>query len=260
MPFVELDDAQLFFTDEGTGDATMVFVHGYSCDSHDWSWQIPHFADRYRVVAVDSRGHGRSSAPDDGYDPHELAEDVAALIGHLDCGPVIVVGHSLGGVVASTLAVEHPTLVAAVVSIDPGYLVADGVRELIQPVIDALNDGNPVPVAQQFIAQMHATDSPASLRTWHVRRVAGTPDHVLQQTLTALFDGMMFESVSAPYLARRPCPVLGLYADPSRAALESSLFRDERSAVMTFEGAGHWIHQERPAEVNAAIDTWLASL
>jgi len=63
MSFAELDGVELLFTDEGGGQAPMLFVHGFACDSHDWSWQLAHFAARFRVIALNLRGHGRSSAP-----------------------------------------------------------------------------------------------------------------------------------------------------------------------------------------------------
>jgi len=73
MPFAELGDVRLFFTDEGEGDPPILFVHGYSCDSHDWSWQLPHFVAGHRVIAADLRGHGRSSVTDGGYHPTQFA-------------------------------------------------------------------------------------------------------------------------------------------------------------------------------------------
>ena len=66
MAFAELGDVRLFFTDDGEGGPPMLFVHGYTCDSHDWSWQLAHFGATHRVIAVDLRGHGRSSVPDGG--------------------------------------------------------------------------------------------------------------------------------------------------------------------------------------------------
>src|SRR5262249_9121546 len=79
MPFADLRGARLFFTDEGTR-RPLAFVHGFSCDSHDWSWQLPHFQASHRLIAIDLRGHGRSSAPDHGYEVASLAADVAALL------------------------------------------------------------------------------------------------------------------------------------------------------------------------------------
>jgi pimeloyl-ACP methyl ester carboxylesterase len=260
VPFAAVGDVTLFYTDDGSGDPPLLFVHGYSCDGHDWSWQLPNFVAHHRVIVVDNRGHGRSSVPDSGYDHLSFAGDLANLLDHLACGPVVAVGHSLGGVIASTLAVERPDLVQAIVSIDPGYLVSDELSGGLASLIEALDSSDPVPIAQATLGGTYTAASSPALRTWHMRRIAGTPVHVLRQTLKNLLEGMALESVSAPYLARRTCPVLALYADPARAVVEANLLTDSRSRVVSFEGSGHWLHQERPAEVNHIIDTWLANL
>jgi pimeloyl-ACP methyl ester carboxylesterase len=197
MAFADLGDVQLFFTDEGTGDPPMLFVHGYTCDSHDWSWQLPRFAAEHRVIALDLRGHGRSSTPESGYEPLVFAADVARLVEHLGCSPVVAVGHSMGALVVSALAVEHPEMVRALVAVDPGYLVGD-----------ATVDGIPA-----LKAAMEASD-----------------------------------------------PVPFVHADPSRPPVETALFADARSKAVSWEGCGHWLHQERPAEFNALVDTWLESI
>src|SRR6201995_5345869 len=111
--FAELGEVRLFYTDEGKGDPPMLFVHGFSGDSHDWMWQLPHFTRSHRVIAVDLRGHGRSSAPPEGYETNIFARDVATLLRRLDIGPVIAVGHSMGCNVVSALAVDFPGTVTA---------------------------------------------------------------------------------------------------------------------------------------------------
>jgi len=111
---MELDSVELFYTDDGRGETTVLLVHGLGCDSDDWAWQLDPLRERYRVVAVDLRGHGRSSVPSSGYTPPDVAADLAVLLNRLEIGPVVVVGHSLGGVVATALAVEHPHRVSAV--------------------------------------------------------------------------------------------------------------------------------------------------
>ncbi len=262
MAIVDLGEVRLFFTDDGAGDPPILFVHGYSCDSHDWSWQLPHFAADHRVIAADLRGHGRSSAPDDGYEPTRFAADLAALLDHISAPPVVAIGHSLGGVVVSALAVEHPEKVRAVVSVDPGYLVPDEAVDMLAGLV-ALNATDPVQAGEALLGPTYGAGSSPALRTWHMRRIAGTPTAVLTKTLSALMVGpeaMAYASVSEPYLRRRTCPVLAIYADPGRAALEASLFPDKRSKTISWEGAGHWLHQERPEEFNAIVDSWLASL
>lgn len=263
MPFADVNDARLFYTDEGAGGPPILFVHGYSCDSHDWSWQIPHFVSNHRVIALDNRGHGRSSAPETGYHPLQFAADIAGLLAKLDTGPVVAIGHSLGGAIVSTLAVEYPDLVQAVVSVDPGYLLAEEVRPIVESMATALESGDPVLGAQTFLSATYAPASPAALKTWHMRRIAGVPAHVLRQTLAALFVGaesIGFRDTSVPYLMRRKCPTLAVYAEPDRAAFEATLFEDPRSKAISWPGSGHWLHQERPEEFNHLVSGWLASL
>ncbi|MCW2546472.1 MAG: alpha/beta hydrolase fold protein [Mycobacterium sp.] len=263
MAFADVGDVRLFFTDDGDGERPILFVHGFSCDSHDWTWQFPHFVDGHRVIAVDLRGHGRSSVPDQGYEPRQFAADIAALLTQLDTGPVIAVGHSLGGAIVSTLAIEHPELVHAVVSVDPGYLLPDEFRPIIEGMAGALQSGDPVAGSQTFLSGSYSPASPAALKTWHMRRIAGVPGHVLRQTLAGLFVGpesLGFRETSVPYLSRRQCPVLALYTDPDRAAFEATLFDDPRSKSISWAGSGHWLHQERPEEFNHLVTGWLASL
>jgi len=262
MPFAELGDVRLFYTDEGAGDPPILFVHGFSCDSHDWTWQLPHFVTTHRVLAVDLRGHGRSGVPSDGYDPIQFAADLAMLLDQVGVPPVVAVGHSLGGVIVSALVVEHPDKVAAVVSVDPGYLVPDEAADMLSGIV-ALTANDPVQAFDVLLAPTYGPGSPPALTMWHRRRIAGMPPDVLSKTLGSLMrapDGLAFLSVSEPYLRRRSCPVLALYADPGRAAIEAALFEDKRSKVVSWEGAGHWLHQERPAEFNAIVEKWLAEI
>jgi pimeloyl-ACP methyl ester carboxylesterase len=262
MTFADVGDVRLFFTDDGVGPP-ILFVHGFSCDSHDWTWQIPHFVSSHRVIAVDLRGHGRSSVTEKGYEPFQFASDLAGLLQQLDAGPVIAMGHSLGGAIVSTLAIEFPELVRAVVSVDPGYLLPDEFRPIVEGMALALQTEDPVAGSQRFLSATYTPATPAAQRTWHMRRIAGVPHHVLRETLAGLFvgpDSLGFRETSVPYLKRRHCPVLAFYADPDRAAFEATIFDDPHSRSISWAGSGHWLHQERPEEFNHVVTGWLASL
>lgn len=99
--------AKLFMTEVGAGK-NVIFLHGWTCDSHDWSWQLPLFENKYRVVAVDLRGHGRSEVmPSGGYMPADYVADIEALISTRYPGQkFIIVGHSMGGQIAARLAAK----------------------------------------------------------------------------------------------------------------------------------------------------------
>jgi pimeloyl-ACP methyl ester carboxylesterase len=262
VPYADLDAVRLFFTDDGSGDPPLLFVHGYTCDSHDWSWQLSHFTRTHRVIAVDLRGHGRSSAPAEGYAPEDLSADLASLIHELDgVDRVVALGHSLGGVVVTALAVEHPEMVEALVAVDPGYLIPDEFgATYVGPLLEALRGPDPVPAVQGMLSPLNGPSQPAALVTWQQRRIAGVPHHVLREVMEALLPGLSLDSNSAPYLRQRSCPVLSFYTDPARAARDLALCSDKRSRTVVWEGSGHWLHQERWPEFNALVETWLETL
>jgi pimeloyl-ACP methyl ester carboxylesterase len=114
------DNTQLFFRDWGSGEP-IVFVHGWGLSSDMWEYQLPELVDRgFRCIAYDRRGCGRSDQPGDGYDFDTLADDLAALIEHLDLRDVTLVSHSMGsGEVARYLTRHGDDRVARVALISP---------------------------------------------------------------------------------------------------------------------------------------------
>ena len=96
--FIETRDrTQLFYKDWGTGKP-VVFVHSWAFNSDMWQYQMNYLAGQdLRCIAYDRRGHGRSSQPGNGYDYGTLADDLAALLKHLDLREVTLVGHSMAG-------------------------------------------------------------------------------------------------------------------------------------------------------------------
>jgi len=98
MPFVKgTDGIDIFYKDWGTGQP-IVFSHGWPLSSDDWDTQMLFFLQHgYRVIAHDRRGHGRSTQVADGHDMDHYADDLAAVVQHLDLNDAIHVGHSTGG-------------------------------------------------------------------------------------------------------------------------------------------------------------------
>ena len=261
MPFATVDDdIELFYTDRGSGPSALL-IHGWACDSHDWMWLSPALERDHRVIAADLRGHGRSSVPPTGFTPPRFAADLARLIDGLGAGPAVVVGHSLGTVVASTLAVERSDLVRALVLVDPVYGIPAELMPMLEASVGAFAGSDPVEVATAAFGLFYTPSTPEHLPAWHLRRVAGTPPHVIAQTLTNIYVGPEAWAVgekTGAYLARRRAPVLAVYADDSRAAVERSVLPDDGvGRVEVWPGAGHFLHQEQPDRFNALILEWL---
>lgn len=115
MPYIKINDAKIYYQAYGEDHpdrAPLVLVHGSTIDSHtDWDSLAPELARRYRVLAPDCRGHGRSDNPRGSYAFRELADDVAAFIREMGYERAHIIGHSNGGNVALVTLLEHPEVV-----------------------------------------------------------------------------------------------------------------------------------------------------
>ncbi|MDQ0943842.1 alpha/beta fold hydrolase [Streptomyces sp. V1I1] len=107
----ETEDGHLAYRDVGVG-RPLVLLHGGYLDHSMWDDQTPVLAQNYRVIAPDARGHGGSS---NASRPFRQTDDLAALLRHLDVGPAVLVGLSMGASIAVDTALEHPDLVHALV-------------------------------------------------------------------------------------------------------------------------------------------------
>jgi non-heme chloroperoxidase len=91
------DGVEIFYKDWGSGQP-IVFSHGWPLSADDWDAQMMFFLQHgFRVVAHDRRGHGRSAQVADGHDMDHYADDLAAVVAHLDLRDAVHVGHSTGG-------------------------------------------------------------------------------------------------------------------------------------------------------------------
>ncbi len=268
MAFADVNGARLFYTDEGAGKP-VVLVHGYTCDSHDWSYQIPALLEAgYRVIALDLRGHGKSSVPESGYTPRGYAADVAGLLKTLDAAPAVAVGHSMGGATVVALAVEHPASVRAIVPVDSAYGMALESAGTLVELTAGLSGPQAHAVAKQFfLGSFYPPASPPHLRTHHARRLEGVDALTLREAFKGMFepaDSFALKPASERYLAQVASPALAFRAgnqDPMTVAQwERSCFKHPYSKAVGWEGTGHFLHQERPAEFNAILLAWLAGL
>ena len=118
MSDVRVNGIRLRYRSEGLDGPPLVLLHGRSANHSDWDGITERLALRFCVYVPDLRGHGGSDYPGS-YGLPEMAEDIAALLDHLDIGKATVIGHSLGGMVAYDFAANHPERVDTLVLEDP---------------------------------------------------------------------------------------------------------------------------------------------
>lgn len=117
MPEVTLNDITLHYERSGSGPP-LVLLHGLGSSSEDWEYQTPVLETGYDLVVPDFRGHGQTAKPAGPYRVTQLSGDIVALIETLGISPAILVGISLGGMVAFQIAADRPDLVSRLVVIN----------------------------------------------------------------------------------------------------------------------------------------------
>jgi len=176
--------------ESGSGPAVLL-IHGLGWDHSLWNPTIERFASRYRMIAADTRGHGKTDKPDGAYDMEMFARDYAALADTLGLKRVCVIGLSQGGMVAQKLALIKPELVSALVLVSTSCKSAPSLRDNMEARIVALDEAGPEAAAriaaESIFSPAWRSANPAELARFYEWRSA-MPIAPLNAATRALYD------------------------------------------------------------------------
>jgi pimeloyl-ACP methyl ester carboxylesterase len=120
MPFIKRNDVEIYYETHGQGTPFMFFSET-ACAGDVWNiFQVPEFCRDHLVVIHDYRGTGRSSKPAVQYSTADFVDDAVAILDHLDAGPAIVCGHSMGGRIIQLLVLKYPAKVKKMIIASSG--------------------------------------------------------------------------------------------------------------------------------------------
>lgn len=251
----------------------MLLLHGFAQTGHSWDFVSLAFCDRFRVIALDQRGHGDSDwAPDGDYSMEAQQRDLHAIVEALDLRGFVLMGLSMGGRNSFVYAATHPERVRALVIVDAApenrRAGTDNIRRFVQSD-DELDS------VEEFVARVvryNPRRSPEQVRgsilhnikqlpngkwTWKYdkrlrspdRRMA--PDPELTKRLWGLLEGLR-------------CPTLVVRgAESDVVALETAqemVRRIPGAQLATVERAGHLVMGDNPAGFQRAVTSFLAGL
>ncbi|GHG53626.1 alpha/beta fold hydrolase [Streptomyces griseocarneus] len=255
MPYLKVDEeTSLYYEDayaggDGTAAGSLLFLHGWGTSGRVWDAQVPAFAGDHRVVTVDWRGCGRSDRPERGNTLERVIGDVVALIGALDLHRPVVVGSSMGGLVATELGLRDPALVGGVVSVSgPAYWPAEAV-----PVGDLREDlrRDRAGTVAGWVPEWFAPGADPALAEWTVRELLDAGVSVDEQLvgLTAYDPRPLLPGLGVPvhYLHGELDSQIPLKVARTCAALTPG------AGLTVLPGVGHMPHQESPEAFNAAL-------
>ncbi len=226
-------DIELFYREKGSGEP-LVLLHGNGEDGSYFVHQIGHFQSRYRVLALDTRGHGRSPRGSAPFTLRQFALDLYDFLRAHAIPAAVLLGFSDGANIAMQFALDHPEMVRALI-LNGGNLDPSGVKR--------------------------STQLPIELGYRLAKRFAGRSEGAKKN---AELLGLM---VNEPHLkpsdlSRLPMPVLVICGtkDMIREAHSKMIADSLPHASLTILPGDHFLANKRPAAFNQAVDDFLKTI
>lgn len=249
---------QLAFEELGEGPPVVV-LHGLFGSARNWRGVAGALAAQHRVLCVDLRNHGKSPWIDS-MTYHEMAADVLALIRSEGLDRPVIVGHSMGGKTAMTLALESPESVGRLIVVD---IAPVSYGDRLTPYVQAMLSLGPRAASDRADVMRHFAErniSDVAVVSFLMQNLTVRNDHFdWQLNLPAIAAAIPALCAFPPELATRRFsgPVtlitgsLSDYVSPDYRAVFVEQFPQARAVEI--DGAGHWVHADRRAEFVAAL-------
>lgn len=226
-------DIELFYREQGSGEA-LLLLHGNGESGAYFVHQLAHFEDRYRVIAVDTRGHGNSPRGDAPFTIAQFARDLYDFLRAHEIGQATVLGFSDGANIAMQFTLQHPEMVRALI-LNGGNLDPAGVKRATQL---------PIEIGYK-IARRFAARSPDARKNAELLGLMVNEPHIAPRELAR---------ITAPTLVI--CGTRDMIRERHTRLIAASL----PNAVLRILPGDHFIANKRPEDFNRAVDEFLATI
>lgn len=262
MPTARVNGVDLYYEDTGGSKPVVVFSHGLLWSTRMWDAQVRHLSDRFRCIAWDHRGQGRSEKPRvNAIGMDTVADDAAAFLGQLGVGPVRFCGLSMGGFVGMRVAARRPELIEKLVLIEtaadkepsankPKYGAMNAVARLggMKLLSNAIA---PIMFGDSFLEDASRTKQVNRARaelTGNARSIHRAVRGVVERA-----DFIELDRITAPTLVIHSREDRAI-AEPRARALHAGI---AGAKWVQLPRGGHSVTVEEPALVNAELDAFL---
>ena len=265
-----LEDPKIAYIDQGSGEQTIILVHGLASNAGFWRYNIPELAKNYRVIAVDLPGYGKSQKGDYTYSMSFYADQIQKLIEALKLKNVVYVGHSMGGQIGIKLAIKYPELLSKLILASPA-----GFEEFQQGEGDWLRSVMTMKGVKSTTEEGIRRNLAMNFYSWddkwewmveeRVRMRKATDFDEFAYTVVRCVNGMLDEpTFNKLNLIKTPTLVIygkydGLIPNPSlNPGYTSDVFENgakdmSNVKLIELDNAGHMIQIEKPDEFNQAV-------
>ena len=253
------DRTPIAYEVHGGGEPTLILVHGWSCDARYWREQLAHFAARHRVVTVDLAGHGHSGAGREDYTMRSFGEDVRAVADAVGGDRLILVGHSMGGLVIAEAARLLPGRVLGLIGVDSLHdldfpVTEEHAAEMIAPLAADF------PAAcRQFAAAMILPDTDADLAEWIQADMAAAPAEAALSSMRG-YMAQWITGAGPALFEELPLPVVVVCTDQWPVDGEANRQHMRSFEAIVLEGTDHFLMLSAAEEFNRALKEAIAKI
>lgn len=249
----------LYTSKSGHGQP-LVFIHGWAASHRFWKNQIQQFQTAYQVLAYDLRGHGDSDKPPKGYEISNHITDLETLLAQEKITNPILIGHSLGGMIALQYALESPNTPRALVLVGTNPYPVPTLKRSIQfSFLSWIISLSRSRAAKFTRSQIFGPEVDPKLVDWVNQDSLRTPTHVIRQTLKAVKGFNVIDAL--PEIRCPVCIINGEFetaVDSETVTLMLQLM--PQSEFVSIPGSGHNVMLEQAIAFNSALASFLHSL
>jgi pimeloyl-ACP methyl ester carboxylesterase len=247
------DGIPISFEVYGTGEPTLIFVHGWSCDARYWRYQVPHFSKNHRVVTIDLAGHGHSGMTRYKYSMLAFGKDVQAVTEAIGSDRVILVGHSMGGSVIAEAARLMPNRVIGLIGVDTLYnieypMTHEELKRMLAPLEKNFLNGT-----KQFVEQLVLSSMNPQLREWILSDMSAAPSTSALSASKSMME-QYITGEAAKIFEEIHIPVVSVNCDIWPVDYEANRRHMVFYEAIILKGADHFLMLDRPKEFNHALE------
>jgi len=253
------DGTSISYEVYGTGEPTLVFVHGWSCDSRYWRKQIDPFSENHKIILIDLAGHGHSGMTRENYSMKAFGEDVQAVVEAVGDEKVILIGHSMGGTVIAEAARLMPQKVKALIGVDTYENIEYPLSKeefdlMITPFENDFQTGT-----GQFVRQMLLPAEDTMLQNWIIADMSAAPPVIAISAMKEL----LMQSVTgeaANIFDDIRIPIFAVKGDLWPVDFEANRRHMKSFDAVEIENADHFLMIDRPEEFNTELKKVISAI
>lgn len=249
---VSSDSVRIAYNVYGAGKTSLIFIHGWSCDSRYWKNQTNVFSKDYQVITIDIAGHGNSSLSRTNYTMLSFAEDIKAVIDKENINRAILVGHSMGGSIIAEASRLMPKKIISIIGVDTYQNVEEKLsQEAFDEMIEPF-ENNFMDAAQGFVLSMFPIETDKKLVNWVKEDMSSAPRDVALDAFRS-YIGQYINGEASLVFEKINIPIVSINARLWPTNPEANRKHMKNYKLFYIEETGHFPMLEKPEKFNTLL-------